>query len=493
MAPELNFGTGGLRGLMGEGPGCVNRGAIVRATRGLAAWLGDKRSAGVAVVHDTRHHSEEFARAAVDVLAECGAPAYLAQEPAPTPLVSFAVRRMGLDAGIAITASHNPPAYNGFKVYGPDGAQIGAAAAEEIAFAMRAADGSAPPRSGAVMSVPEEVIREYVGCAVSLYEGSAPLRVVYSPLHGAGRALVMRALGALPGVTAMEVPVQSEPDGDFPTCPEPNPERPEALRLAIETAVRMNADIALATDPDCDRATVAFRGASGGFRALTGNEAGALLMEARLARWRGPVPPVVIKTAVTTDMANLIAGRFGAEIHTVPTGFKHIGAVLGRMEEEGALERFAFAFEESCGYLADPRVRDKDGLQAVVLLSGLAAEMKRAGRTIDQAIEDLGERYGHIADAQRTYPSPDARAALAALKKNPPHILLGGKAAREDGPAGFVLSGDGFSVILRASGTEPLLKTYLSARGASAAEAKEMLRELDAEIARWVEGTLKHQ
>jgi phosphoglucomutase len=498
-ARELEFGTGGLRGLMGEGPGRMNLNTVVRATKGLVRWLDGARGEGVAVAFDTRHHSREFARAAASTLAASGVRALLFDRPAPTPLAAYAVRRLGLGAGVVITASHNPREYNGYKVYGPDGAQIGEVAAREIARHMAAAilpdevpaaaEAQARAR-GLIAGVPEEIAEEFLSCARALYDAGAdlpPVKVVYTPLHGAGREWVRRALQSLPGVSMEEVASQCEPDGDFPSCPLPNPELPASFDAAISLARQIGADIALATDPDCDRTAAAVKTRSGGWRVLTGNEAGVLLLDDRLERWQGARPPVVIKTKVSTDQALKIAEAHGAQMVEVPTGFKHIGARLHEMEARGALGQFAFAFEESCGYLADPRVRDKDGVQASVMLCALARRLKGAGQTFDEALEALKRRYGYTLDKLRTFPALDARELFESLRHHPPEILCGMEIAAQDESEGLCLTGLGIKAIVRASGTEPKLKAYLSASSASEREARLRLRTLAGDVTRWID------
>ena len=498
---ELAFGTGGMRALMGEGPGRMNLKTVVRATAGLTRWLDGARGEGVAVAFDTRHHSREFALAAACTLAASGVRALLFDRPAPTPLAAYAIRRLGLGAGVVITASHNPREYNGYKVYGPDGAQVGEAAAREIARHMAAAPERIPSDDetqararGLIADVPEEIAEEYLSSARALYDAGAELpfiKVVYTPLHGAGREWVRRALLSLPGVVMDEVSSQSEPDGDFPSCPLPNPEIPSAFDAAIRLARRTGADIALATDPDCDRAAMAAKTRSGAWRVLTGNEAGALLLEDRLKCWQGARPPVVIKTLVSTDLALPIAVAYGAQVDEVPTGFKHIGAQLHAMEARGVLDRFAFAFEESCGYLADPCVWDKDGVQACVMLCALARRIKGAGQTFDEALDAIMHRYGYILDELRSFPARDALGLFDRMRSNPPEALSGVKVTCQDGPAGLSLIGAYLKATMRASGTEPILKAYLSARGADECEARLRLRALADDVTRWVEQATK--
>ncbi len=498
-ARELEFGTGGLRGLMGEGPGCMNLRTVSRATAGLVRWLDGARGEGVVVAFDTRHHSREFALATSCTLAASGVRALLFDRPAPTPLNAYAVRRLGLGAGVVITASHNPREYNGYKVYGPDGAQIGEAETGEIARHMATVPEAIPSMHeaqararGLIVGVPKTVEEEYLACARSLYDAGAelpPVKVVYTPLHGAGRDWVRRALLGLPGISVEEVSSQCEPDGDFPTCPLPNPELPASFDAAIGLAMRIGADIALATDPDCDRVAMAARTRTGGWRVMTGNETGALLLDDRLGRWRGTRPPVVLKTLVSTDLAHPIAAAHGAQVVEVPTGFKHIGARLHAMEGRGELNRFAFAFEESCGYLADPRVRDKDGVQACVMLCALARRLKARGQTFDEALEGLMRRYGCTLDELLTFPARDARALYEALRHRPPEALSGAFVAAQDGPAGLWLTGAGVKAVMRASGTEPKLKAYLSVRGANERDAWLKLQALADDVSYWIDRT----
>ena len=397
---ELSFGTGGLRGVLGVGTNRMNRYTVAKATQGLAAYLQANTGRSVAIAYDTRNGSREFAGIAAGVLAASGISSWLFDAPAPTPMLSFAVRTLGCDAGIVITASHNPAQYNGFKVYGPDGCQIVDAAAAAITACIDRVDYKAlkwdsegeAREHGLMRDVPASVKRDYLektlACSVRKMLAPPRLRVVYTPLHGVGLEMVRGVFARMPGIELMAVEEQSRQDGNFPTCPAPNPETEAALELAIARARKENADLIVATDPDCDRVGVAVRH-SGGYKVLSGNEVGLLLMEYILSgRKPSARTPVVVKTIVTSDLAYEIARAYGAEVVEVLTGFKYIGSAIGALEAAGEADRFAFGFEESCGYLAGTHVRDKDGVMACMLVAEMAQHYAAAGLDLAQALDE---------------------------------------------------------------------------------------------------------
>ena len=491
MAPgNLRFGTGGLRAVMGNAPGQMNAGAVRRASRAVLKWLGGRSGLGVAVGYDSRHNSRAFALAAAAVFSRGGAPVYLMDRPAPSPLIAFAVRRLRLAAGVVITASHNPPQYNGYKVYGEDGGQILEQDAARIAGYMARDRGpDACTQYGRIRPLGENVVKDYLHVCGELAGNAAglpPIKVVYTPLSGAAGELVCRALSRIEGVELFQVPRQARPDGDFPACPQPNPEKPRAFALAIRRARKVGADIALATDPDGDRAALAAPDRNGRWRVFHGDEAGVLLLKWRLTRWRGPAHPLIVKTRVTTRLTLAIAQAHGAQVVQVPTGFKHIGGVLKRLERCGQLDRFAFAFEESCGCLADARVRDKDGVQGCVMLCALARRVKAQGLTMDQALEALYRRYGYVLTSLCVWPAARPQKRFLSLAACAPPKLLGRAVRQSMGPAGLRLSAGPVAIVLRASGTEPLVKAYFSAKGGSRREAEDNLRALRREINRWI-------
>lgn len=515
---ELAFGTGGLRGVLGTGTNRMNRYVAARATQGLAATL--RPGAHVAIAHDSRLCSREFALCAARVLAANGVVAHLYTRLMPTPMLSFAVRELRCDAGIVVTASHNPAQYNGYKVYGPDGCQITEEAAARItgeiarvAYGAPALmDEAAARENGLLLDIPQEVFDRFIertlACRVSP-ETRAPIRIVYTPLHGTGLEPVRAVLSRMPGVTRVEVAEQCVPDGHFPTCPKPNPELREALRLGLETAAREGADLLVATDPDCDRVGVAVRERGGDYRVLTGNEVGLLLLRhilrARRSQGRLPEDGVVVKTIVTSDLAFAIAKDYGVTVAECLTGFKYIGEIIGRLEAAGKEESYLFGFEESCGYLAGTHVRDKDGVMATMLVAELAQCAAAEGRTLADELDDLYERYGHMEnrllnfDIAGALPMQEMRRVMASLRETPVQELCGRPVARAldyaqgvDGlPKSDVLSyatEDGLKAIVRPSGTEPKVKVYLSARAATREEAAALLDGMESALTRRIAG-----
>ena len=514
---ELSFGTGGLRGVLGTGTYRMNRYTVARASVGLAAWLLQRGGRLVCIAHDSRHGSREFALVTAGVLARFGIGARLFSRLMPTPVLSFATREMHADAGVMITASHNPAEYNGYKVYGPDGCQITEEAADAItreidrstyADAIWLTEAEARAK-GLLADMPESVLGEYLQktLACRVYPGAdAPITVCYTPLNGAGLEPVSLALGAMRGVTVVLVEQQAQPDGDFPTCPKPNPELKPTLALALQTAAEAGAGLVIATDPDSDRIGVAVRGAGERFTVLTGNEVGLLLMESLLAarKAKGTLPQnaEVVKTIVTSDLAFAIAKRHGATVRETLTGFKYIGEEIGRLESRGEEDRFLFGFEESCGYLAGTHVRDKDGVMATVLVCELAQVAAAQGKTLLTLLDELYARYGRMGTRLVNYdlagadPMADMARVMKALRENPPHTLAGGAVQEvldylpgRDGlpPADvLVFTCARGKAIIRPSGTEPKVKAYLSAPGATPEETEAALNALHRDVDAWL-------
>ena len=508
----LRFGTAGLRGILGPGENRMNRHTVARASRGLAEYLGPGSS--VVIGYDSRHGSAEFAGTAARVFAAAGVRVWLADRLAATPLVSFAVRALGCQAGVMITASHNPAGYNGYKVYGPDGGQItdaAAAAVQGCIDGVELFDGAPEAEEdraraeGLLRPLPEEVRQAYQAAvlACSLPWGDdAPL--VYSPLNGAGLEPVTAALTAAGHSRVFVVAEQADPDGDFPTCPRPNPELPEAMALTLRDARARGAALAFATDPDCDRIGAVIRDGEDE-RLLTGNQLGVLLLDyiCRRRQAEGTLPdrPVAVTTIVSTPLVGEIAAWYGVELRLVLTGFKYIGEQLTLLERQGRAEDFILGFEESCGYLSGSHVRDKDGVNAAVLLSGMAGWYRARGESLSGRLAALEERFGCFLDRVETYDFPGAQGAaamarqMAALRAAPPEAL-GGLAVeavtdyapgRKGLPPADVLEyalAEDARVIVRPSGTEPRLKVYLSVRARTRAEAlalqMRLLRDLTA-------------
>ena len=507
---ELRFGTGGLRGIVGVGTARMNRYTVARATLGLARYL--KRSgmsAGVVIAHDSRHGSREV----TGVLAGEGIQAHVFPSLAPTPMLSYAVRALKLDAGIMITASHNPAEYNGYKVYGADGCQITDHAAQAITDEIcavgytdaRILTEAEARRALKWLDVEDSIRRSFAqACLFCRPDPTvcSAVRVVYTPLHGTGLLPVREVLSRMQGVTVTEVAAQCEPDGDFPTCPKPNPELDETLELGLKLAMEIQADMLLATDPDCDRVGVAVRKPDGGYLRLSGNEVGLLLLEyiLRTRRSQGTLPEhaLAVKTIVTSDLAFPIAKAYGVSITEVLTGFKYIGEVIGWLEAGGRESEFVFGFEESCGYLAGTHVRDKDGVMACMLVCEMAQACHARGSTVYQALQALYARYGYIGTALMSFdiagalPMREMAATMRRLREHPPAALAGSPILRVkdylggvDGlPASDVLvfeTGHA-KAIVRPSGTEPKIKVYLSAKADSQPAAGAILDALRAEM-----------
>jgi phosphoglucomutase len=481
---KLEFGTGGLRGVLGDGPDHMNLYTVGRAAQGVADWLGGKGKAVIA--YDTRNMSDEFAGHTERVFTANGVGAYLFPRPVPTPVLSFAVRRLQADAGICITASHNPAEYNGFKVYGADGGQITPKDAEKISEYIRRsghrpfADALTPNVCPARASrqVSDSMLSDYLDTVESLRLTDAPcdnLRVVYTPLNGAGLECVTEIMRRI-GAEHIIVPEQREPDGNFPTCPRPNPEEDSALELGNKLCAAQNCDFVLATDPDCDRVGVSVN-QQGIMRRLTGNEIGVLLLEYICRSARLPENPVAVKTIVTAPMAKDICSDYGVELRDVLTGFKYIGEQIGLLERDGEAGRFVFGFEESCGYLSGIHARDKDGVNAAMLICDMAADYKRRGMTLFDAIGELYKRYGRWTTLLRSVGA--GRGAVNSLRKNPPNEIAGRIVLKvtdyldgADGLTADVLAytlAEG-TIIVRPSGTEPSVKVYYLLRGTEDAE-----------------------
>ena len=484
-----------------------------RATQGLADALRAKGGKSVAIAYDSRLCSAEFAQAAACVLAANGITAHVYNRLMPTPMLSFAVRELRCDAGIVVTASHNPAQYNGYKVYGPDGCQITEQWAASITAciaavpygAARTMDPAKARTAGLYRDIPQSVVDAFVektwACRVNP-DVKAPIRLVYTPLHGAGLEPVRAVLDRMEGVERIEVAQQCVPDGRFPTCPRPNPELREALALGLELARRERADLLLATDPDCDRVGVAVRREDGEYTVLTGNEVGLLLLQylLRTRREKGAMPKdaVAVKTIVTSDLAFAIARDYGVTVTECLTGFKYIGEIIGRLEAAGEEDRFVFGFEESCGYLAGTHVRDKDGVMACMLVAEMAQAAADAKRTLADELDALYARYGCMEnrllsfDIAGAVPMEQMQAVMARLRAEPAAMLAGSRviAAKdyagglEGLPRSDVLSyatEDGKKAIVRPSGTEPKVKVYLSAHADTRAGARAALDVMERE------------
>lgn len=517
---ELSFGTGGLRGVIGAGTNRMNVYTVAKASKGLADYVikhyaPDKRS--IAVSCDSRIKSDLFARVAAGVFAKNGIKVFIYPELMPTPCLSFAVRELGCAAGVMVTASHNPAKYNGYKVYGEDGCQITSEAAEEILAEIEKLDvfedtdyisfedGIA---SGMITYTPDSVYTAFT----EKVKGQSMIKnetidknvaIVYTPLNGSGLKPVLRALSESGFGNVTVVSEQEKPDGNFPTCPYPNPEIREAMALGMEYAAKQQADLLLATDPDCDRVGIAVRNDSGEYVLLTGNETGMLLLDyicsKRTENGTMPKDPVLVKTIVTIDMADRIAANYGVKTINVLTGFKYIGEQIGMLEDKGMADSYIFGFEESYGYLSGTYVRDKDAVVTSLLICEMFAYYKSKGVSLLGKLESLYKQYGFCLNSLHSYEFEGSagfekmqsimntlRSDISKFADKKVIKALDYSKGIDSLPASDVLKfmlSDNCSVVVRPSGTEPKLKIYISvsaeSREAAAAETEKI--KLDVE------------
>ena len=419
---DLAFGTGGLRGVIGAGTNRMNIYTVAKATQGLADYLNKQREQpSVCIGYDSRIKSDVFARVAAGVFAANGVKVSIWPRLMPVPTVSFAVRHLGADAGVMITASHNPSKYNGYKVYGADGCQITTQAAAQVLAEIEKLDifrdvhtGSFEEylEKGGISYIPEETYTAFVENvkAQSVLFGeevNKDTAIVYSPLNGAGRWPVLRTLSEMGYTHVTVVAEQAEPDGNFPTCPYPNPEIREAMELGLRYARENNADLLLATDPDCDRVGIAVKNEEGAYVLLSGNETGILLLDyicsQRVKHGKMPEKPVMVKTIVTMDLAERIAARYGLETRNVLTGFKFIGEQIGLLENQGQKERYVFGFEESYGYLTGTYVRDKDGVGGAYMICEMFSYYATRGIRLTDKLQELYKEYGYCRNTLHSF------------------------------------------------------------------------------------------
>ena len=516
---DLAFGTAGLRGIIGAGTNRMNVYTVGRATQGFAEYLKAKfDNPSVAIGRDSRNKGDEFVRHAASVFAANGVKAYVFPRIEPTPAVSFAVRDLGCAGGVCVTASHNPAAYNGYKAYGPDGCQITTQASKDISRAIEQVDLFAGVKScdfdkavadGLIEWIDEGVLDRYidaveacsvaVDCANSDARAAAPIKLVYTPLNGTGLECVGRILERVGITDVAVVPEQANPDGNFPTCPYPNPEIREALQKGIELCEQVHPDLLVATDPDADRVGIACKDGDD-YVLLTGNETGVLLLDYVASQTQAVQGDLHDKIAVTTIvssvMVDAIAAEYGFEVRRVLTGFKYIGEQIGLLEAEGQQDRFLFGFEESYGYLNGTHVRDKDAVDASMLICQMAQYYKAKGVNLVQAMRLLYEKHGFYLNKTLSFEYPGAEGALrmstimTELRAAPPSNIAGlavngvrDYGAGLDGlPPADVVQFDiagANKVIVRPSGTEPKIKVYLFAKGATRTEAEQLLQAFE--------------
>ena len=507
----LDFGTGGLRGVLGAGTNRMNIFIIRKVTQGLCDYLhssGDPLS--VAIGYDSRIKSDVFAREAACVCAGNGITAYLYPRLVPTPAVSWAVRYYKCGAGINITASHNPSKYNGYKVYGSDGCQFPPEGAAKVLAASQKTDEFFDIRkmeydkaieAGMIKIIPDKCLEDFVDAVLALRPGNdvSHLKLVYTPLNGAGLECVKMLLSKMGVTNVTVVPEQEKPDGHFPTCPYPNPEIREAMELGLKLVREKDADLMIGTDPDCDRMGAACPDGKGDYRLITGNEMGVLLLDyiCRYRTEKGTMPkdPVAVTTIVSTDMVTPIAEQYGVELRRTLTGFKFIGEQIALLESAGHPERYIFGFEESYGYLSGPHVRDKDAVNAVMLCVECAAWYASQGMTLLDAINKLYDKYGWFRNEQINKAFEGAEGMIQmgkvmdSLRNEPPTEIGGdkvtGRIDYKNDNTGLIKSNvlefrteSGAKVIARPSGTEPKLKLYLSVKGTDEADSLQKMAAL---------------
>ena len=509
---SLTFGTAGLRGVLGAGTNRMNIYVVRQATQGLANYILQKYGKGaVAISHDSRIKADLFMLEAARVLAGNGIKVYITSELQPTPVLSYLVRYFKCQAGIMVTASHNPAKYNGYKAYGEDGCQMTDVAAgivyDEICKLdmfkdVKVADFDEALKSGLIEYVCENVYDTYLEKVMEQQVNpgickGADLKVVYTPLNGAGNKLVRKVLNKIGVEEITVVPEQELPDGNFTTCPYPNPEIKEALQKGIELCEKVQPDLLLATDPDADRVGIAVKDYDGSYRLISGNEDGIMLtdyiLSSRKANGTLPEKPVLVKTIVTTKLINKLCEKYGCELKNVLTGFKYIGEIILNLEKTGEENRYVFGFEESYGYLAGTYVRDKDAVVASMLVCEMAAFFKKQGKSLAQVIDSLYEEFGYYLNHTSAFEFEGAAGMekmnniMAEIRENLPTEIDGRKVVKVsdyllkyeldtatgtktaiDLPTSnvisFALEGDN-EVIIRPSGTEPKIKTYITAVG----------------------------
>ena len=510
---DLEFGTGGLRGVIGAGTFRMNEHTVARATQGYSNYLNKAaKNPSVSIAYDSRNKSDIFAKTAASVFAANGILVNIYKELMPTPSLSYAVRALNCDGGIVVTASHNPAKYNGYKVYGADGCQITLEVADAILAEIEAVDVFDDVRimdfeaglsEGKIKYIEDDVITGFIDAvserALNPKEIDKNVSIVYTPLNGTGRYCVTRCLKEN-GYTQITIPKEQEmPDGNFTTCPYPNPEIREALEVGLKKAKEVGSDLLLATDPDCDRVGVAVKEGDD-YQLISGNQMGILLFDyiCKTYKANGTMPenPVVVTTIVSTKMIDKIAADYGVEVRRVLTGFKFIGEQIGFLEADGEVDRYIFGFEESYGYLSGGHVRDKDGVNASLLICEMFAHYKAMGISLVQMLNQLYEKYGYFKETLQSITFEGASGAkkmadlMESLRTNAPKEVAGYKVIDvKDYKAGIgnlpksnVLEfnmEDDINVLVRPSGTEPKIKMYYLVKGSSEQAGAEIVAALE--------------
>ncbi len=510
---DLEFGTGGLRGVIGAGTFRMNEHTVARATQGYSNYLNKAaKNPSVSIAYDSRNKSDIFAKTAASVFAANGILVNIYKELMPTPSLSYAVRALNCDGGIVVTASHNPAKYNGYKVYGADGCQITLEVADAILAEIEAVDVFDDVKimdfetglsEGKIKYIEDDVITGFIDAvserALNPKEIDKNVSIVYTPLNGTGRYCVTRCLKEN-GYTQITIPKEQEmPDGNFTTCPYPNPEIREALEVGLKKAKEVGSDLLLATDPDCDRVGVAVKEGDD-YQLISGNQMGILLFDyiCKTYKANGTMPknPVVVTTIVSTKMIDKIAADYGVEVRRVLTGFKFIGEQIGFLEADGEVDRYIFGFEESYGYLSGGHVRDKDGVNASLLICEMFAHYKAMGISLVQMLNQLYEKYGYFKEALQSITFEGASGAkkmadlMESLRTKAPKEVAGYKVIDvKDYKAGIgnlpksnVLEfnmEDDINVLVRPSGTEPKIKMYYLVKGSSEQAGAEIVAALE--------------
>ncbi len=530
----LDFGTAGLRGVIGAGTNRMNIYTVGQATQGLSDYLNKNfENPSIAIGYDSRIKSEYFSKEAAKVLAANGIKVYLYDELEPTPCLSFAIRKFHTSSGIILTASHNPAKYNGYKCYDPNGYQMTDEAAEETYnyiqkidyfTGIKTMDFDEAVEKGLIEYIGEDVIEEFLDevekqCVHPGICKKAGIRVIYTPLNGTGNKPVRKILKRI-GIEDVRVVAEQEyPDGNFPTCPFPNPEIKQAFEYALKMTDDFKADILLATDPDCDRVGIAVPNSDGEFVLMSGNEVGAMLLNYLLSQKKanGTLSPtaIAVKSFVSTDLAEEIAKKYNCSFKNLLTGFKYIGEVITNLEKEGRADDFVMGFEESYGYLAGTHARDKDAVVGSMLICEMAAYYKTLGKSLVEVMNDIYDEFGYYCNTVKSYQFEGVTGMekmakiMDNLRENPPKEIAGmnvtyigdyktsvakdlenGTETVIDLPKSNVLAykvTGGNGVIVRPSGTEPKIKAYITAIGNSKENANEIAEKLIADANKFME------